>query len=391
MKNKRLLSIFLSATIFSLCLTGCSDKREIPLGSTAESAVSSNADTSSNTVSSSESGGASSGQSSSSVPTSSSSESTSSSAVSSSESGGTSSGQSSSSVPTSSSSESTSEAHKHTYTSKTVAPTCVEPGYTVHTCACGDQYTTDTVEALGHDYTQTVVKPTCTANGYTQFVCNRCGQKHNDNITNATGHKYSSQKVDADCEHGGYMLHTCSICGKQYRDAQTNATGHSWSSWATVREATVSSAGEQQRICDHCGKTESKAIPQIEDESAYAAEVIRLVNVERAKYNLSPLTANATLNEYAQLRSTEIVSNFDHKRPDGSNPLKYVMSLNGVHTAGENIAAGQRTPKDVVNGWMNSPGHRANILNTDYTSIGVGCYHDNNSKYGVYWTQIFAG
>lgn len=384
MKNKKLLSIFLSAAIFSLCLTGCSDKREIPLESTPESAVSSNADTSSGTEESSA------------VYESSSPSGTSSSAVSLSESSVTSSeqssSQSSSSVPTSSSSGSTSEAHKHTYTSKTIAPTCVEPGYTVHTCIYGDdQYTTDTVDALGHDYTQTVVKPTCTSNGYTQFVCNRCGQKYNDNITNATGHKYSSQKVDADCEHGGYTLHICSICGKQYRDEQTNAMGHSWSSWTTVREATVSSEGEQQRTCGHCGKTESKAIPQIEDESAYAAEVIRLVNVERAKYNLSPLAANAALNEYAQLRSTEIVSNFDHKRPDGSSPLDYVIKLNGVRTAGENIAAGQRTPKSVVDGWMNSPGHRANILNKDYTSIGVGCCHDNNSKYGVYWTQIFAG
>lgn len=381
MKNKKLLSIFLSAAIFSLCLTGCSDKREIPLESAVESAVSSDADISSGTEESSA------------VSESSSSGGTSSSAVSSSESGEASSGQSSSSVPTSSSSESTSEAHKHTYTSKTVAPTCVEAGYTVHTCTNGDdQYTTDPVDALGHDCTQTVIKPACTASGYTQYTCKRCGYTYKDDYANALGHKYSSQTIEPTCTQNGYTLNTCERCGSEYRSGQKQRLGHSWGAWTTTKEPTTSSEGEQQRTCSRCGGISTQAIPRVEaDPADYADEVIRLVNIERANNGLSPLSKRDDLTEYAQLRSTEIVSNFDHVRPDGSSPLKYVISLGGVRTAGENIAAGQRTPQKVVDGWMNSSGHRANILNSKFTSIGVGCYHDNNSKYGVYWTQIFAG
>ena len=121
--------------------------------------------------------------------------------------------------------------------------------------------------------------------------------------------------------------------------------------------------------------------------SAYEREVIRLVNVERAKHGLAPLTEDATLTRTARMKSQDMRDNryFDHNSPTYGSPFD-LMKAQGVRyrTAGENIAMGYATPEAVVNAWMNSPGHRANILNASYTKIGVGYI-------GNYWTQHFTG
>lgn len=122
-------------------------------------------------------------------------------------------------------------------------------------------------------------------------------------------------------------------------------------------------------------------------DSSYAYQVVELVNQERAKYGLSALSVDETLMRAAQTRAVETVRSFAHTRPDGSN-FSSVLSEYGVNyrSAGENIAYGQRTPQEVVTAWMNSSGHRANILNSRYGKIGVGCYK-NGSTY--YWSQLF--
>lgn len=74
-------------------------------------------------------------------------------------------------------------AHTHSYTAKTVAPTCTEKGYTVHTCSCGDSYKDSYKDALGHNYSKKVVEPTTSAGGYTQYTCSRCGKSYKDNYT----------------------------------------------------------------------------------------------------------------------------------------------------------------------------------------------------------------
>lgn len=392
MKANRLSSILLSAAICALCLTGCTEESEVPIESSDAGAVSSVSDSVS--TSKEETSEPSYGASTNSASSNNTSSSTLPNGTSTSISSSSSANEQPNPNPTQSSasqseSSSSSSAHTHTYVSKTVAPTCAELGYTVHTCSCGDQYTTDTVEALGHDYSKNIIQPTCTASGYTQYNCDRCGYKYKDNYTNALGHKYAAQTVNATCDHGGYTLHTCERCGNEYRDGHTHHHGHSWGSWTVTKEPTAYSEGEQQRECSRCGETSTQAIPRLEaDLSSYAEEVIRLVNTERAKRGLSALSARNDLTEYAQLRSTEIANNFSHTRPDGSNPLKYVMGLNGIHAAGENIAAGYSSPESVMNGWMNSEGHRNNILSPNYTMIGVGCYKSGDS---LYWTQIFGG
>ena len=122
----------------------------------------------------------------------------------------------------------------------------------------------------------------------------------------------------------------------------------------------------------------------------YAEQVIQLVNQERAREGLGALTINRSAAAAAQTRAREIVESFSHTRPDGTS-FSTALAEHGVgyRRAGENIAWGQKTPVQVMDAWMNSPGHRANILNADFTSIGVGYYQDASGR--PYWTQLFIG
>ncbi len=122
--------------------------------------------------------------------------------------------------------------------------------------------------------------------------------------------------------------------------------------------------------------------------SAYAAKVVELVNAERAKAGLQPVKANSQMMGAAEVRAKEIERSFSHTRPDGSG-FSTVLTQNGVsfRGSGENIAYGQPTPEAVMETWMNSAGHRGNILNGQFTDIGVG-YYENGSGVG-YWVQVF--
>ncbi len=119
----------------------------------------------------------------------------------------------------------------------------------------------------------------------------------------------------------------------------------------------------------------------------YPREVLRLVNIERAKAGLPAFTTTQPLTSAADKRAKEITSAFSHTRPNGSNFFT-VLREYGVpfRTSGENIAYGQKTPQQVVSTWMGSPGHRRNILNPRFTKIGIGFAQ---SKGRNYWTQEF--
>jgi len=131
-------------------------------------------------------------------------------------------------------------------------------------------------------------------------------------------------------------------------------------------------------------------IPAQSSVKAYEDEVARLVNVERAKNGLPALTMNWELSRVARYKSQDMVNKnyFSHTSPTYGSPFKMMESYGIKFTsAGENIAYGQRTPTEVMNGWMNSPGHRANILSPSYTQIGVGLAKTSNGV--CYWTQMF--
>ena len=125
------------------------------------------------------------------------------------------------------------------------------------------------------------------------------------------------------------------------------------------------------------------------DRRAFERKVAELTNQERAAHGLDPLTLDDTLSGVARLKSNDMFDNnyFAHTSPKYGSPFD-MMSDFGISyfSAAENIAAGYPTPEDVVNGWMNSPGHRENILGESYTHIGVGLA-DNS----YHWTQMFIG
>lgn len=120
---------------------------------------------------------------------------------------------------------------------------------------------------------------------------------------------------------------------------------------------------------------------------AYERDVIRLVNAERSKRGIAPLTEDWELSRVARYKSEDMQKNgyFSHTSPTYGSPFQMMKSFGITYRgAGENIARGQQTPSAVVNAWMNSSGHRANILNSSFTHIGVGYVAD-----GKYWTQMF--
>ncbi|WP_349345330.1 CAP domain-containing protein [Streptomyces rapamycinicus] len=121
-----------------------------------------------------------------------------------------------------------------------------------------------------------------------------------------------------------------------------------------------------------------------------ASEVISLTNAERAAARLAPLAPDPRLTAAAQAHSDDMVARdfYSHTGPEGHQPWDRARAAGAAHRGiGENIACGQRSPEEVVRGWMNSPGHRANILKPDFTHIGVG--HATGSRAGTYWTQVF--
>lgn len=125
-----------------------------------------------------------------------------------------------------------------------------------------------------------------------------------------------------------------------------------------------------------------------EAEHAFIKEVVNLVNIERAKEGLSPLTIDTKVQSAAMVRAKECEQSFSHTRPNGSSFATALKEQNVSYTrVGENIAWGQRSPKEVMTAWMNSSGHRANIMNPNFTTIGVGYYE--NSKGTDYWCQLF--
>lgn len=119
----------------------------------------------------------------------------------------------------------------------------------------------------------------------------------------------------------------------------------------------------------------------------FASQVVALVNAERTKQGLSALTIDTKVQQAALVRAKESAQSFSHTRPNGSS-FSTALTEAGVsyRTAGENIAYGQSTPQQVMNAWMNSSGHRANILNANYTTIGVGYTVINGT---AYWAQLF--
>lgn len=125
-------------------------------------------------------------------------------------------------------------------------------------------------------------------------------------------------------------------------------------------------------------------------EVSQMVEVLNLVNAERKKAGLNELVLNHTLNGVAMEKAFDMKEKnyFSHESPTYGSPFEMLQHFGVKYTAaGENIAAGQKTSNEVMESWMNSSGHRANILNKNYTELGVG--YVEGGTYGTYWVQIF--
>ena len=135
--------------------------------------------------------------------------------------------------------------------------------------------------------------------------------------------------------------------------------------------------------------TQPPAEQQTTTLSAFEQKVVDLTNQERAKSGLAPLTIDTELSKVAREKSLDMSSKgyFSHTSPTYGSPFDMMKTFGITYkSAGENIAMGQRTPEEVVTAWMNSEGHRKNILSANFTHIGVGY-----SEQGNYWTQMFIG
>lgn len=129
-----------------------------------------------------------------------------------------------------------------------------------------------------------------------------------------------------------------------------------------------------------------------EVQGTMTAQVVNLVNSERAAQGLGKLRADSQLSRLAQMKAEDMARNgyFSHTSPTYGSAFDMLKTYGVTYkSAGENIAMGQRTAQSVMNSWMNSPGHRANILSSQYSQIGVGVAE--NGKGTIYWVQLFKG
>ncbi len=155
-------------------------------------------------------------------------------------------------------------------------------------------------------------------------------------------------------------------------------------SYQKQNEAAVLSANET-------ADSDTKQQESVSDQN-YAEirnQVVTLMNAQRVENGIGELVQSDSLNNLAQIRVIEIAQNFSHTRPSGLSCFT-VLTENGIayQTAGENIAMGYVGADEVMNGWMNSEGHRANILNAAFGQVGVGVYAAEDGS-GFYWVQIF--
>ncbi|MCD5325449.1 MULTISPECIES: CAP domain-containing protein [Pontibacillus] len=149
------------------------------------------------------------------------------------------------------------------------------------------------------------------------------------------------------------------------------------------QQAPTSQQQEPAQAKEQTTEQQTNALSQFEQK------VVELTNEERAAQGLDPLKIDKELSNVAEKKSQDMAQNgyFSHNSPTYGSPFD-MMKQFGIEyrTAGENIAKGQQTPQEVVDAWMNSEGHRANILNENFTHIGVGFVEDGNV-----WTQQFIG
>lgn len=173
----------------------------------------------------------------------------------------------------------------------------------------------------------------------------------------------------------------------QTKPSTSSATKRSTSSSSSYKKPSASSSYTKPSPSSSTSKPSTSG-----SFADYQQKVLELVNQERAAAGLKPLTMNTKLSEVAAMKSQDMANlgYFDHTSPTYGSPFDMMKQFGiSYKAAGENIAKGQTSPEQVMDGWMNSPGHRANILNANFTQLGVGIAKNANGQ--LIWTQMFIG
>ena len=221
------------------------------------------------------------------------------------------------------------------------------------------------LSTAGFSYASTTAGSTCTKNVSTE-VSVKCAEKVKELCSNSQ----VSAWLDKICSSNGNIGNT----GNAGNGGNAGSTG-----------------SENSGNTENSGNANDSATGSVVSGSM-TSQVVTLVNKERASNGLQSLTSDSQLAKLAQMKAEDMAKNgyFSHTSPTYGSAFD-MMKTYGVSykTAGENIAKGQKTAEAVMNGWMNSSGHRANILKSDYTKIGVG--YAKASDGTTYWVQIFKG
>ena len=237
---------------------------------------------------------------------------------------------------------------------------------------------------------------TCTSDCDTENICTTdCGTENTctfdcDTENICTSDCETEESCNSDC--AGEGADTCTDCTDS-SDSDTESvivkTG-TWEDLESFLKQFYNRADTDITVPDiETDVSEDNQVQDGYDVNEYEQRVCDLVNDIRTQYGLSPLTVNDELSNVARIKSQDMRDKgyFSHNSPTYGSPFDMMKQFGiSYRTAGENIAMGQRTPEEVVNAWMNSEGHRANILNSTFTQIGVGYVSDGN-----YWTQMFIG
>ncbi len=176
--------------------------------------------------------------------------------------------------------------HTHSYAETVIEPTCTEKGYTLHKCACGDEYKDNETEALGHLFGawETITPATEDSEGLEQRVCARknCGFKEERAIPVLSHtHHYITTIVEPTCTERGYTKYTCEKCGNSYNADYEKALGHNFGEWKEIKPATEEEDGLKERTCARCGETEEQAIPAKTHEHKFVDTVIEPTCTEK--------------------------------------------------------------------------------------------------------------
>lgn len=157
--------------------------------------------------------------------------------------------------------------HRHTIKKdRAKDPTCTKSGLTEgqHCSGCGEVLVKqEKIPALGHDYVVTTVAPTCVEQGYDLHTCSRCGDAKQENETAALGHDLQVTTVSPTCTGGGWDLHQCTRCDYTLQNNETAALDHSYGEWETVKAPTVDAEGLESRKCQNCEVSEERSMEKL--------------------------------------------------------------------------------------------------------------------------------